>query len=168
MNTPLPTSPLRRAHGFTLIELVIVLAVLAILATLALPSPTGRITQQRVVETLELVEPFKNNITLHFVANAGEFPKTNLDAGIPEPKKIIGNWLESMEVRDGVMQLTLGQKLGPGLHGQILSVQPVFVADSPDSPISWICGYNKVPEGMVAAGTNLTNVELGNLPLRCR
>jgi type IV pilus assembly protein PilA len=160
--------PTRKARGFTLIELVIVLAVLAILATLALPSPAGRITQQRVVETLELVEPFKKNVAQYFVSSAGEFPKTNIEAGVPEPKKIIGNWLESMEVRDGAMHLTLGQKLGPGLHGQILSVQPVFVQDSPGSPISWVCGYNKVPEGMIAAGANLTNVEMGNLPLRCR
>jgi type IV pilus assembly protein PilA len=160
--------PTRKARGFTLIELVIVLAVLAILATLALPSPAGRITQQRVVETLELVEPFKKNVAQYFVSSAGEFPKTNIEAGVPEPKKIIGNWLESMEVRDGAMHLTLGQKLGPGLHGQILSVQPVFVQDSPGSPISWVCGYNKVPEGMIAAGANLTSVEMGNLPLRCR
>jgi type IV pilus assembly protein PilA len=42
------------------------------------------------------------------------------------------------------------------------------VKDSPTSPISWICGYSATPEGMMAVGDNLTNVDKKFLPLGCR
>lgn len=143
-------------------------AIVAILAALAVPSQVGVVTQKRIIETIELVEPYKAPITAHFVLNAGEFPKDNAEAGLPDGDKILGNYLEKMEVRDGVMHLSLGQKLPEGLHHKILSIRPVFVKDSPTSPVSWICGYNEVPLGMTAAGTNLTDIERIHLPGRCR
>ena len=154
--------------GFTLLEIVIVIAIIAILASLAIPSQMGSITQKRVIETLELVEPYKHEIAIHFSTHSGKFPKNNKAAGLPLADKIIGNYLEKMELRDGVMHLYLGQKLPQQIHHKILSIRPVSVKDSPKSPISWVCGYNEVPQGMIAAGINLTDVENIFLPGRCR
>lgn len=149
-------------------ELMIVIAIVAILATLAIPSQMGATTQKRIVESIELVEPYKAAIVSHFVFSSGEFPEDNDAAGLPAPNKIIGNYLEKMEVRDGAMHLYMGQELPENLHHKILSIRPVFVKDSPGSPISWICGLNPVPDGMTAAGTNLTDLDRMFLPGRCR
>ena len=147
---------------------MVVIAILAILATLAIPSQTGRITQQRMVETLDLVEPYKSSILNYYELNAGNFPINNIEAGLPEADKILGNYLEGMTIENGAMHLHLGQKLPAQLHDKIISIRPVFVAGSPQSPISWICGLNTVPEGMTAACVNHTNLDLLFLPGRCR
>jgi len=158
----------KNTQGFTLLEIMIVLAIIAILATLAVPSKIGEITQKRVIESLELVEPYKAAIVAYHRLNAGTFPANNADAGLPEPRKIIGNYLEKVEIRDGVMHLFLGQKLPQKLHHKKISIRPVFVKDSPASPISWVCGANQVPPGMTAAGINLTDLDVVFLPGRCR
>jgi len=158
----------KNIHGFSLIEIMIVIAIIAIIATLAIPSQTGAITQKRIVETIELVEPYKAHILAYYRSHSGEFPDNNEDVGLPEADKIIGNYLEKMEIREGVMHLYLGQKIPKQLHHKILSIRPVFVKDSPNSPVSWICGLNAVPDGMTAAGSNLTDIPSLYLPGRCR
>lgn len=163
---PHRTKPLN--SGFSLIEIVMVLAVIAILAMLALPGRFGAITQERLVETIELIEPYKPVIENFYRTNGGKFPENNAAAGLPEPDQIIGNYLEKVVVRDGALHLYLGQKLPEQLHHKILTIQPVFVEDSLQSPISWICGYAQVPLGMQRAGTNLTDIEPIVLPGRCR
>lgn len=157
-----------RNRGFSLLELMIVIGIIAIIATLALPSKFGQVTQKRVVETVELVEPYKAQIAAYYLLHSGDFPEDNAAAGIPEPDQIIGNYLRKMEVRDGVMHLHLGQKLPKALHDKIISIRPVFVDDSLSTPISWVCGFSEVPSGMKAAGTNLTDVDRVMLPGRCR
>jgi type IV pilus assembly protein PilA len=156
-----------RSRGFTFIEMLVVLAIIAVLSMLALPSNGGRAVQLMIVETLELVEPYKQKISVSHALN-GRFPADNKTVGMPEADKILGNYLAAAEVDDGAVHLRLGQKMPAALHGQLLSLRPVYVKDSLASPVSWVCGFDSVPEGMLAAGLNRTNVELKNLPLRCR
>ena len=159
---------MRLMKGFSLLELMIVIAIMAIIAMLAIPSQTGRVTQKRLVETIELVEPYKENIAAYYRSNSGNFPEDNSAAGLPDADKIKGNYLRKLEVRDGVMHLYLGQKLPEALHDKILSIRPVFVEDEPSVGLSWVCGNNPKPDGMKSPGRNLTDVELIFLPGRCR
>ena len=147
---------------------MVVIAIIAIIATMAIPSQTGAITQRRVVQTIELVEPYKSNIVAYYRTHSGEFPADNEEAGIPEPRKIISNNMEKMEVRDGAMHIYFGQKMPANSHHKILSLRPIFVKDSPNSPVDWICGINEIPSGMTASGMDLTDLELMFLPGRCR
>jgi len=155
-------------NGFSLLELMIVVAIIAIIATLALPSKFGQVTQKRMVETVELVEPYKVSIETYYRTHGGEFPEDNAAAGVPDADQVIGNYLRKMEIREGVMHLYLGQKLPKALHGKILSIRPVYVDDSTSTPISWVCGFSEVPEGMSAPGRNLTDIDRIMLPGRCR
>ena len=159
---------MKKMSGFSLLEIMVVLAIVAILATLAIPSQSGAIMQKRVVETLELMSPYRDNIEAYYKFTGGKLPASNKQANIPEPDKILSNYVEKMEVRDGVMHIYFGQKVPPPLHHKVLSWRMVFVKDTPDTPISWICGYDTVPEGMTAAGTNLTDLDIQYLPGRCR
>jgi len=156
-----------RERGFTLIEMLVVLAVIAILSMLALPSSNGRAVQLMIVETLGLMGPFQKKIAENY-SLTGSFPVNNENAKIPVAENILGNYLVAAEVESGAIHLRLGQKMPPALHGQLLSLRPVYVVNSPASPVSWVCGFDSVPVGMLAAGVNRTNVELQNLPLRCR
>jgi type IV pilus assembly protein PilA len=154
--------------AFSLIEIMVVIGILAIIATIAMPSQVGRITQQRLVETIELVEPFKAYIATYYRRNGGVFPIDNEAAGMPDAIKIKGNYLRKLEVRDGVLHLYLGQNLADKLHDRIVSIRPVYVKDEPAVPLSWVCGNNQLPSGMSSPGRNLTDLESMFLPGRCR
>jgi len=156
-----------RKRGFTLVEMLVVLAVIAILSLLALPSNSGRAVQLMIVETLELVEPYQQKIAERYSLD-GQFPVDNDTAKMPAAEKILGNYLMAAEVEGGAIHLRLGQKMPSVLHGELLSLRPVYVANSPASPVSWVCGFDALPAGMLAAGVNRTTVKLQNLPLRCR
>ncbi len=154
-------------RGFTLMEMLVVLAVIAILATLMMPSQGHRNVQTQVVESVELVDGYKAPIEAYFRA-AGSFPADNEQAGMPAPELLMGNYLERVEVVEGAMHLTMGNKFPKSLQGSVISLRPLLVEGSPSSPISWVCGYDAVPEGMKAAADNRTNLDIKYLPLRCR
>ncbi|MFT5609745.1 MAG: type II secretory pathway pseudopilin PulG [Polaribacter sp.] len=69
-----------------------VIAIIAILASLAIASQMGAVTQKRVIETLELVEPYKLKVAVYFSTHNGTFPTHNEVIGLPAANKIIGNY----------------------------------------------------------------------------
>ncbi len=153
--------------GFTLIETLVVLAILSILAVMMLPSNEGKVNRARIQESLNLTDQYKAQIIAYYQLN-GEFPGNNEEAGLPAPGQIIGNFLAGVILEDGALHLEMGNKILPRLQGQIISIRPIFVPGVEGAPVSWICGYNTVPENMIAAGENRTSVEASNLPLECR
>ena len=160
--------PANVKSGFSLLELMVVVAIIAIVALMALPSQTGRITQKKVVETLDLVEGYKENINVFYQNSGGNFPNDNFDAGMPQADKIKGTYLRKVEVREGSLHLTLGQNLPQSLHGKVISLRPVFVEDTPQTPLSWVCAGARVPDGMTVSGVDLTDLNIAFLPGRCR
>ena len=159
--------PNKNQSGFTILELVIVLAIIAIGLVAILPANTGRIDQARIAETISLVRPYQLQVEGHYRAH-GEFPIDNKVIDMPAPEKIIGNYVEAAYLEKGAIHLQLGNKIRPELTGKILSLRPVFVPDADYAPVSWVCGYDTVPKNMLAAGTNRTDVALASLPLSCR
>lgn len=140
---------------------------IAILAMIAMPTNSNRTVQLQVVESLELIEKYKENIEKAYLIS-GSFPTDNDAAGMPEPEEIKGNFLAALHVSDGILNLEFGQKMNEKHHGKILSVRPVYVDSESTSPISWICGFDPVPDGMLASAKNKTTLEIELLPIRCR
>jgi type IV pilus assembly protein PilA len=153
--------------GFTLMEMMVVLAIIAVLALFAFPIPQDNISRKQVAESVELVDRYKKQIALYYETNL-EFPENNEAAEIPPANKLIGNYVTRIELKNGAFHLYLGNKSHPNLKNKILSIRPIVVKDSETSPISWICGYSGVPDGMQAVGENLTNVDVKSLPLGCK
>jgi len=157
----------RSIEGFTLIELVIVLAIMAIILVASIPSSGGKIDQVGVNEALNLVKVYQPQIESYYNMT-GEFPADNEVLGMPAPQSVIGNYLTAVHLEGGALHLELGNKIRPKLKGKIVSIRPVFVPDTPNAPISWICGNDSVPDKMVAAGDNRTNLEPLSLPSSCK
>lgn len=154
-------------HGFTLMEMMIALLILAILSLMIVPM-TGNIgIREQVNEALEMTTALKTPIMDYWVVHKA-FPEDNEEAGLPTSDKLIGNYVTKIEIVDGAMHLYFGNKANSKLHGQILSLQPLFVEDSLASPISWNCGYSHPPPGMELAGDNRTTVDNKLLPIACR
>mgnify|MGYP003687982773 CR=1 FL=1 len=157
-----------KTAGFTLIEMLVVLAIIAILAMMAIPSTAPLKMRAQVAEIIQYVEPFKSNIESLYMANEFEFPETNKLAGLPDADKLISNQISSVELRDGAFHIQLGNSVYPALQGKTISIQPLVVTDSPSSPIDWLCGLADEPKGMQAAGANRTNIANSLLPNSCR
>ena len=97
-----------RNNGFTLIELMIVIAMMSILATMALPSFQDRIIRTQVKEAFNLAEVAQDNIADYYKSRK-KFPKNNAAAGLPVPEKMIGNYVEGVKVTNGVIEVKLGK-----------------------------------------------------------
>lgn len=158
---------MKKIRGFTLIEMMVVVAIIAILALMAIPKADPTIARRQVLESMELIEDYKKLVAYYHKSTLA-FLKNNKEAGIPEPEKLLGNYVDWVELKDGAFHIHFGNKAHPSIKDKILSVQPIIVKDSPQSPISWLCGKGAVPPGMHAVGENRTDVELKDLPINCR
>jgi len=161
MNSPMNTK------GFSLIELMVVLLIIAILAAMAIPVNTLPKGRKQVLHALEIPEAYKTAITTYYRFR-GKFPESNETLGIPLPDKLISTSVVRMTLEKGAMHVELGNKVLPVLKGKIISVQPVVVTDSPNSPIDWVCAFAKAPEGMEKVGENKTNIGPRFAPSICR
>jgi len=167
MTTDIQAYKLTTSNGFTLIEMLLVLAVVAILAVMAIPSVYPMKARGQIAGSLEITAKRKSRITSLYEATQS-FPEDNKQAELPEPDYLIGNFTESTTLEKGALHIVLGNKVMPALKGKTLTLQPITVKGSPASPISWICGLSSVPEGMRAVGDNKTDIESKFLPLSCR
>lgn len=158
---------MKRTKGFTLIELMVVVAIIAILALMALPSPDPTIARRQVAESMELVEDYKKLVAFYHQSTQ-VFLNNNTEAGIPPADKLLGNYVDRIDLIQGAFHIHFGNKAHPNIKNKTLSIQPIMVSGSPESPISWICGKAAVPQGMQAVGENRTNLDLKDLPLNCR
>ncbi len=154
-------------HGFTLIELMIVISIIGILATMALPSYQDRVIRTQAKEAFNLAEIAKTGIENYYKAKKS-FPSDNMATGLPKPEKIIGNYVKSVKVTRGVIDITLGNRVNKNVYDKIISIRPAIVKNAPIVPIAWIYGYASVPEGMTVIGTNNSNILPRQLPVNCR
>ena len=154
-------------RGFTLIELMVVVAMIGILASVALPSYQVYLQRSDMVEALSLSSTAREEINQYYKQQLS-FPANNAAAGLPPADKLIGNRVSAIHVEQGAIHITLGHKIAQPLQGKILSYRPVVVDGSPASPISWLCGYDTAVTGMQAIGENKTTVPPELLPSNCR
>jgi type IV pilus assembly protein PilA len=156
-----------RPRGFTLIEVMVVLAIVAVLALVAMPSIQDKLVRDQIVEAVKLANVAKEAVALVWRVKR-ELPSDNDAAGLSVADKIVSTWISSVAVEGGAIHLTFGNQANGALKGRRLTFRPAVVDDAPVVPVSWVCAGGKTPEKMSAKGVDRTDVDARYLPLNCR
>ncbi len=173
MSLPFFRAPYRRwrsragVAGFTLLELLIVIAIIAILALIALPGVPDKLIRDRIVEAVKLADIVKTPVAASWAQNKG-LPVDNAAAGLPVADKIVNDYISSVAVESGAIQITFGNRANAAIRGKVLTLRPGVIEDATIVPVTWVCGDASPPDKMVAKGLNKTDVPARYLPLSCR
>ncbi|EMS2902611.1 pilin, partial [Neisseria gonorrhoeae] len=123
--------------GFTLIELMIVIAIVGILAAVALPAYQDYTARAQVSEAILLAEGQKSAVTEYYLNN-GIWPANNGDAGVASsPTDIKGKYVESVTVTNGVVT---AQMASSNVNKEIKGKRLSLWARREDGSVKWFCG----------------------------
>lgn len=120
--------------GFTLIELMIVVAIIGILAAIAIPAYQDYTIRAQVAEGLSLATGSKAALW-DYISNHGSMPTDNASAGLASPQSISGTYVTSVDVAGGNVTITFGNKANARINGSTLLMSAATQAGS----ITWQC-----------------------------
>jgi type IV pilus assembly protein PilA len=162
--------------GFTLIELMIVVAIIGILAAIAIPAYQDYTIRSQVTEGLNLAGAVKAAVAETY-ADRGAWPADNLEAGVVLDDGTAatpsGKYVTGIQIETGTIHITYGGQSNENIDGNILSLKPMV---SENDDVIWLCGYNDgtgmnpapgdPDSGASAAST--TDINRKYVPASCR
>ncbi|HFB5361360.1 TPA: pilin [Neisseria gonorrhoeae] len=158
--------------GFTLIELMIVIAIVGILAAVALPAYQDYTARAQVSEAILLAEGQKSAVTEYYLNN-GKWPEDNTSAGVASPaSNIKGKYVQKVEVNNGVVTATMASS---NVNKEIKDKKLSLWAKREDGSVKWFCGQpvtranaDAAKDDVNADAADKDKIETKHLPSTCR
>lgn len=156
----------QRQSGFTLIELMIVVAIIGILAAIAIPAYQDYTIRAQVAEGLNMAAHAKAPIMDAFLNN-GEAPANRSVAGMSaNAGDTQGKFVQSVQVTNGAVTITFGNDANAVINGLTLTVTPY---ETPGLGVVWRCGTAPAPAGATglmgaSGGGNVASYQPPTLP----
>jgi type IV pilus assembly protein PilA len=127
-------------RGFTLIELMIVVAIIGILAAIAIPMYLDYAIRTQVSHGLNLVAGAKVAVAEYY-QDQGAFPDDNATAGLSPPATISGKYITQVEVIGGGM---IEVTYGGDVNIKIINAKLTMQAFDMNGSVAWTCSGDAV------------------------
>ena len=131
----------KQTAGFTLIELMIVVAIIGILAAIAIPAYQDYTIRAQVSEGLTLASGAKVAI-VEFYQDNGNWPADNDAAGLSSPASITGKYTDRLTINGAQITVVFGGQANANLVG---SGDLIMTATALASTVEWTCSDSTIP-----------------------
>ncbi len=127
-------------RGFTLIELMIVVAIIGILAAVAVPMYLDYVVRSQIAEGLNLSSGAKSAAT-EFYQDRGVFPTNNAEAGVEVAANIQGKYVGSVTVVNDVITVQYDNDANAQILGETITLT---ANTSTAGSVRWDCASGGV------------------------